>query len=72
MWGSKTVVGVVMYGSWVIPAALEFLQRTRGRYPFDRTVSHRYALADINQAFSEAEWNREGAETATTRAVVVP
>lgn len=72
VWGSKTIVGVVMYEAWVIPAALEFLQRTRGRYPFDRTVSHRYALEEINRAFSEAEWNREGAETATTRAVVTP
>jgi Zn-dependent alcohol dehydrogenase len=63
---------VVMYDAWVIPAALQFLQRTRGTYPFDRTVSHRYALEDINRAFSEAEWNREGAETATTRAVVTP
>ena len=72
VWGSKSIVGVVMYESWVIPEALDFLQRTRGRYPFDRTVSHRYALEDINQAFSEAEWNREGADTATTRAVVTP
>jgi len=72
VWGSKTIVGVVMYESWVIPEALDFLQRTRGRYPFDRTVSHRYAIEDINQAFSEAEWNREGADTATTRAVITP
>ncbi len=72
VWGSKTLVGVVMYDAWVIPEALSFLQRTRGRYPFDRTVSHRYALDDINQAFSEAEWHGVGAETTTTRAVIVP
>ena len=72
VWGSKTVVGVVMYDAWVIPAALEFLQRTRSKYPFERTVSHRYALDDINEAFSQSEWNREGAETATTRAVITP
>ncbi len=72
VWGSKTLVGVVMYDAWVIPAALEFLQRTRGRYPFDRTVSHRYALEEINQAFTESEWHGESTETATTRAVITP
>lgn len=72
VWDSKLLVGVVMYDAWVIPQAFSFLQRTRGRYPFDRTVPHRYSLENINQAFSESEWHAEGAQTATARAVIVP
>ena len=60
VWGSKTIIGVVMYDPWVIPRALEFLGRCRGRYPFDRLVSHTYPLDRIDDAFRDAEWyNRE-------------
>jgi len=73
VWGSKTVVGVVMYDPWVIPRALEFLQRCRTRYPFDRLVSHTYPLARIDEAFQAAEWhNREAAPSRITRAALVP
>ena len=43
----------------MIPRALEFLGRCRGRYPFDRLVSH-VPLDRIDDAFRDAEWyNRE-------------
>jgi Zn-dependent alcohol dehydrogenase len=67
------VVGVVMYDPWVIPRALEFLQRSRTRYPFDRLVSHTFPLEQINDAFREAEWyNREAAGSRITRAALTP
>jgi threonine dehydrogenase-like Zn-dependent dehydrogenase len=53
---SRQIVGVVTYDAWVLPRALSFMQRTSGRYPFERLISGRYPLEDINRAFSEADW----------------
>jgi Zn-dependent alcohol dehydrogenase len=73
VWGSKTVIGVVMYDPWVIPRALEFLQRSWDRYPFDRLVSHTYPLDRIDEAFRDAEWyNREAVPSRLTRAALAP
>jgi Zn-dependent alcohol dehydrogenase len=57
----------------VIPRALEFLARCRGRYPFDRLVSHTYPLDRIDEAFRDAEWyNREAVPSHITRAALAP
>jgi threonine dehydrogenase-like Zn-dependent dehydrogenase len=73
VWGSKRIVGVVMYDPWVIPRALEFLERCGARYPFDRLVSHTYPLERIDEAFREAEWvTRQGAGSRITRAALLP
>jgi L-iditol 2-dehydrogenase len=71
VWGSKKIVGVVQYDPWVIPQALDFLVRNRGRFPFERLVSHKYPLDEINQAFTESEWHGR-ATTTITRAALVP
>jgi L-iditol 2-dehydrogenase len=71
VFGSKRLIGIYHYDPWTIPAALEFLQRTRQKYPFERIVSHKFPLESIDQAFSEAEWlNRGSNPTAVTRAVI--
>ncbi|MCH7698305.1 MAG: zinc-binding dehydrogenase [Chloroflexi bacterium] len=73
VWGSKTIMGVVMYDPWVIPQALNFLVRTKNKYPHEEVVSHdKYALDDINRAFEEAEWQKEGVGTKVRRAVIIP
>jgi len=73
VWGSKTIVGVIMYDPWVIPEALDYLVRTKNTYPHEEVVSHdKYKLDDINKAFEEAEWQKDGAGTKVRRAVVVP
>ena len=73
VWGSKSILGVVMYDPWVIPRALEFLGRSRGRFPFDRLVSHVYPLDRIDDAFRDAEWhNREVPPSRITRAALAP
>src|SRR5438128_6938360 len=48
VWGSKRIVGVVMYDPWVIPQALDFLVRSRERFPFDRLVSRKFPLEEID------------------------
>jgi len=71
IWGSKTIVGVIMYDPWVIPRALDFLSRTRTRFPFDKLVSHRFPLDKIDEAFQASEWlNRDS--TSITRAALTP
>ncbi len=73
VWGSKRLVGVVMYDPWVVPRALEFLARSRDRYPFDRLVSHTFPLDGINEAFQQAEWyNQEAGPSRITRAALTP
>ncbi|MBI3030816.1 MAG: zinc-binding dehydrogenase [Candidatus Rokubacteria bacterium] len=71
VWGSKTIVGVIQYDPWVIPRALDFLIRTRGRLPFDRLLSHKFPLDQINEAFAAAEWHGRDATT-ITRAALIP
>jgi threonine dehydrogenase-like Zn-dependent dehydrogenase len=71
--GNRHIFGVSTYDPWVIPKALGFLVRTRNKYPFDKIVSHKYKLDDINRAFEEAEWKAAGAEKSKiTRALIVP
>src|SRR3990172_8136274 len=73
VWGSKRIVGVVMYDPWVIPEALDYLVRTKNKYPHEEVVSHdKYKLDDINKAFEEAEWQGDGGGTKVRRAVIVP
>jgi len=71
VWGAKRIVGVIMYDAWVIPRALDFLVRNRARWPFDRLLSHRYPLEQINQAFADSEWHAKD-RTNITRAALVP
>ena len=71
VWGSKRIVGVVMYDPWVIPEALDYLVRTKKKYPHEEVVSHdKYKLVDINRAFEEAEWQKDGEGTKVRRAVI--
>jgi threonine dehydrogenase-like Zn-dependent dehydrogenase len=46
----KTVTAIIVYEGWVIPRALDFLVRTRGRYPYHKVISHRFKLTEINRA----------------------
>ena len=67
---SREVLGVVGYEAWVLPRALELLSRTRRAYPWDKLVSHRYPLEEINRAFEEADWALSQGKV--TRAALIP
>ncbi len=71
VWGAKRIIGVIMYDAWVVPRALDFLVRNRTRWPFDRLLSHKYPLEQINQAFADSEWHARET-TSITRAALVP
>ena len=72
VWGSKSIRGVVMYDPWVIPEALDFLVRTKDKYPHADVVSHKFKLDDINEAFNNSEWMRDSGETTKVRRGVIP
>jgi L-iditol 2-dehydrogenase len=72
VWGGKRIQGLVMYDPWVIPEALDFLVRTKDKYPHGDVVSHKFKLDEINQAFENSEWLREGDPTKVNRASISP
>jgi len=72
IWGCRKLVGLPHYDPWVLPRALEFLVRSRGRFPFDRMLSHRYPLERIDEAFATAEWANRADPTQVIRATVAP
>ena len=52
----KTIRGVLAYDRWVLPRALDWVSRTRDKYPFDKLVGARFPLDRINEAFEQVEW----------------
>ena len=67
----KKIVGVIQYDPWVIPRALDFLVRTKDRWPWPRILSHKYPLEQINEAFRASEWHNKDT-TSITRAALTP
>jgi threonine dehydrogenase-like Zn-dependent dehydrogenase len=61
-----TIVGSGNYKAWVMPKVLDMLVRTREKYPFDKLVSHKFKLADINEGIQGSLGGR------VIRAGVVP
>jgi hypothetical protein len=45
--------------------------RTKDKYPHGDVVSHKFKLDDINDAFFNSEWQREGDATKVNRAAIV-
>jgi threonine dehydrogenase-like Zn-dependent dehydrogenase len=66
----KTIRGVLAYDRWVIPRALEWVSRTRTKYPFQKLIGDRFPLEKINDAFEQAEW--AAGKGSVARTVVVP
>jgi hypothetical protein len=58
------------YRHTLLPLLMDMMVRTQDRVPYAAMVSDRFALEDVNEAMSAAEWaNRK---TSVTRAVLVP
>jgi threonine dehydrogenase-like Zn-dependent dehydrogenase len=64
--------GLMHYNPWIMPAALDFLVRTKDRYPLAKVVSHSFPLSEVNKAFEFAEWQGKGGGTASTRVILKP
>jgi threonine dehydrogenase-like Zn-dependent dehydrogenase len=54
----KALLGVMWYEAESLHKALRFLSTARGRYPFDRILSHKYPLREITTAFRDQDAGR--------------
>ena len=64
--------GLMHYDPWIMPSALDFLVRTKDKYPLSKVVSHSFPLSDVNRAFEMAEWQGKNTGTAATRVILKP
>ena len=53
--GSKTIYNVAFYGRDTLKKSLDFLSRTKDRYPFDKILSRTYSLEEIDKAFEDQD-----------------
>ena len=51
----KNIVGSLMYRPSLLPTLLDFLVRNQHKLPFHKIVSHKFPLAEVNEAFPQAE-----------------
>jgi threonine dehydrogenase-like Zn-dependent dehydrogenase len=66
----KTIRGVLAYDRWVLPRALDWVNRTQHKYPFHELVGASFPLEQINEAFEQAEWS--AGKGSVARTVIVP
>ena len=66
----KRIIGSIMYRPILMSTILDFLVRNVDKRPFHKMVSHKFRLADINEAFAQAEWHQR--QTDVIQAVLVP
>jgi threonine dehydrogenase-like Zn-dependent dehydrogenase len=70
---SLRIIGFLQYDTRILPRALDFVRRSRGKVPWDQVISHTFPLEGIQEAFEKAEWFGKDPETAViTRAAVTP
>ena len=72
IWGQTRIIPAAHYNPEILPAALDFLVRTRDRYPLTKVMSHRYSLDQISTAFEQSEWLGKTEGTEITRAFLAP
>ena len=72
LFGAKRIVPTAHYDPYILPVALDFLVRTRDRYPLTKVMSHSFPLEQIEEAFKQAEWAGKSEETVITRALLTP
>ena len=71
LWGHTRIIPVAHYDPYILPVALDFLVRTKDRYPLTKVMSHSFPLEKIGEAFEQAEWSGK-AEGTAIRAFVTP
>ena len=55
-----------------LPVTLDFLVRTKDKYPLGKIMSHSFSLEDITDAFRQSEWLGKEDGSKITRAFVKP
>ena len=72
LWAVTRIVPTTHYDPYILPVALDFLVRTKDRYPLTKMMSHKFPLEEIGRAFEQAEWAGKEGETEITRALLTP
>ena len=72
LWGATKIVPTAHYDPYILPVALDFLVRTRDKYPLNKLMSHNFPLEKIHEAFEEAEWVGKSRDSNITRAFLTP
>ncbi|MBX6378736.1 MAG: zinc-binding dehydrogenase, partial [Clostridia bacterium] len=55
VFGNRTIVGVSLYEPRHLRQAIDFLARTRRRFPFERLLATRFPLERINEAIARQD-----------------
>ena len=50
---SRSIIPISYYGLDTLKKAIDFLVRTKNKYPYEKILSHSYKLEDINKAFED-------------------
>jgi threonine dehydrogenase-like Zn-dependent dehydrogenase len=66
IFGNRRIIGLAHYEAEHLRGALDLMRRTLGKYPWDRVVSHKFPLDEINEAFAQQDKGH------VTRAAIVP
>ena len=72
LWGATRIIPTTHYDPYILPVSLDFLVRTRDKYPLTQIMSHKFPLERLAEAFDQAEWVGKSEETSITRAFVTP
>lgn len=60
------LIGSANYKAWTMPKVLDFMSRTIEKYPFDKIISHKFKLAEAEEALKQAAAGK------VVRAAVIP
>jgi hypothetical protein len=68
--GDKRMMFSSMYRPASVPRMLDFISTNRAALPIKKVISHKFKLADIDQAFASSEW--DGKTIPVVRSCIVP
>jgi D-arabinose 1-dehydrogenase-like Zn-dependent alcohol dehydrogenase len=66
IFGNRRILGVAHYEAEHLKRALDLMIRTKDKYPYQRILSHKFPLDQINEAFRQQESGH------ITRGAIVP
>jgi len=66
IFGNRRIIGLAHYEAEHLRGALDLMRRTLTKYPWEKVVSHKFPLEEINEAFIQQDKGH------VTRAAIVP
>ena len=72
LWNQAKIIPVTHYQPQILPITLDFLSRTKDRFPLTKLMSHSFPLEKIGEAFQQTEWAGKNKDSGITRAFITP